>query len=199
MPGLDGFGTAGTPKSAPVAARRRGASLQPPGNGPLRQLRQPLFHQPDVLVDVRLHDGLLAGREEFFDRRLLGAHELSEESPLRKKLVDQDGADRVGLLVRLEVQQGVRHRPPHAHRLVRFAGVGGQDVLEDRFDGRGYVGVGDGGEVIVHGRSSPYHIGGYPRWRRSRPICPACSISWWAHHSSASNFVFANGCGCDTG
>ena len=79
------------------------------------------------------------------------ADELGEEAALGKKLVDQDGADRVRLLVRLEVEQVVRHGPPHAHRLVRLAGVGGDDVLEDRLDGLRHVGVGDGDEVVVHG------------------------------------------------
>src|SRR5215471_6698568 len=48
-------------------------------------------------------------------------------------------------------------------------------------------------------RPFPHHIAGYPRWRRSRPIWPACNISWWAHHSNARNFVVANGCRCGTG
>jgi hypothetical protein len=89
--------------------------------------------------------------------------------------VNEDGADRVRLLVRLEVEQGVRHRPPHARRLVRLAGVGGDDVLEDRLDRLWHVGVGDGDEVVVHGRSFHHPIGGYPSRRRSKPICPACS------------------------
>src|SRR5438045_1727147 len=29
---------------------------------------------------------------------------------------------------------------------------------------------------VGHDRSIPHHIGGYPRWRRSKPICPACII-----------------------
>jgi hypothetical protein len=35
-----------------------------------------------------------------------------------------------------------------AMSLVRFAGVSGEDVLEDRVDGLGHVGVGDGDEVV---------------------------------------------------
>ena len=46
-------------------------------------------------------------------------------------------------------------------RLVRLAGVSGDDVLEGRLDGLGHVGVGDGGEVVVHGRS-PYFAGSTP-------------------------------------
>jgi hypothetical protein len=64
---------------------------------------------------------------------------------------DHDRADRVGLLVRLEVEQGVGHRSPHAHGLVRFAGIGGKDVLKDRLGGLRHVGVEDGSEVVVHG------------------------------------------------
>src|ERR1700692_1187190 len=40
----------------------------------------------------------------------------------------------------------------HPDRLVHLAGVGGEDVLEDRLNGLGYVGVGDGDEVVVHGQ-----------------------------------------------
>ena len=150
------------PNPLPLQAAEEGPALQPPGGGALRQLRQPSLHQPDVLVDVRLHGRLLAGREQFFDGRLLGAHELSEEAALGEKLVDQDGADRVRLLVRLEVEQVVRHGPPHADRLVRLAGVGGDDVLEDRLDGLGHVGVGDGDEVVVHGCPFVAKAGGHP-------------------------------------
>ena len=48
------------------------------------------------------------------------------------------------------VPQFVRYRPPDAHRLVRFAGVGLKDVLESRFDGLGHVGVRNGNEVVVN-------------------------------------------------
>lgn len=52
--------------------------------------------------------------------------------------------------VGFEVQEGVRHRPPHTHGLVRFTGVSSHDMLEDRLDGLGHVGVGDSDEVVVH-------------------------------------------------
>ncbi len=109
------------------------------------------------------NDRLFAEREEFFDGRLLGADELSEEAPLGKKLVDQDGADRVGLLVGLEVQEVLRYGPPHADRLVRLAGVGGDGVLKDRLDGLGHVGFGDGNEVVVHGSFFLQQNGGHPQ------------------------------------
>src|SRR5262245_46755647 len=73
--------------------------------------------------------------------------------------MDQDGMGRIALLVRLEVEQGVRHRPPNARRLVGRADVGGYDVPEDRLDGLGHVGVGDGGELVVHGRVPPRVLG----------------------------------------
>src|SRR4051795_687294 len=57
--------------------------------------------------------------------------------------------------MRLEVDQIVRHRPPHAHRLVGFADVSHDDMLEDRLDGLGHVSVGDGGEVVMHRGSIP--------------------------------------------
>src|ERR1051326_7839580 len=79
----------------------------------------------------------------------------------------EDGSDRVRLLVRLEVEQVIRHGPPHARSLVRFAGVGGDDVLEDRLDGLRNLGFGDGDEVVIHGfcscgapRLSLFHHGG---------------------------------------
>jgi hypothetical protein len=68
-----------------------------------------LLHEPGVLVEVGAEGRLLARREQFFYERLLGADELSEEAALGEKLVNEDGADRVGLLVRLEVEQA---RPP---------------------------------------------------------------------------------------
>ena len=75
---------------------------------------------------------MLSRRQEVLDGRLLGADELGEEPPLGEELVDQDGPDRVRLLVRLVVEQVVGDRPPHAGRLVRLAGVGRDDVLEER-------------------------------------------------------------------
>ena len=48
-------------------------------------------------------------------------------------------------------ESGTAH---HADRLVRFAGVGGDDVLEDRFDGLRHVGVRDSDKVVVHGLAS---------------------------------------------
>jgi hypothetical protein len=129
-----------------VAAGEDGPALRPPGGGAPGQLRQPALRQPEVLLDVRLNDWLFPRRQQFFDWRLLGADELGKEAALGEELVDQDRADRVGLLVRLEVEQVVRHRPPHARRLVRFAGVGGQDMLENRLNGLRHVGVGDGGK-----------------------------------------------------
>ena len=41
---------------------------------------------------------------------------------------------------------------------------------EARLDGLGHFVVGDGDEVVVHDRSCHHQSGGYPRWRRSRPI-----------------------------
>lgn len=52
--------------------------IQPPGGGALRELRQSLLGQADILHDVRLDAGLLAGREEFFNGRLSGPDELIE-------------------------------------------------------------------------------------------------------------------------
>jgi hypothetical protein len=60
-----------------------------------------------------------------------------------------DRADRVQLLVRLEVEQAVGDRPPHAGHLVGLAGVGEDGVLEGRLDGLRHLGVGDGDEVVV--------------------------------------------------
>src|SRR6516164_4497673 len=48
--------------------------------------------EPEVLVEVRLHARLLASGEQFFDRRLLGPDELSEEAALGEDLVGQDRA-----------------------------------------------------------------------------------------------------------
>ena len=48
----------------------------------------------------------------------------------RALMVDHDRTDCVHLLVRLEVQQIVGDRAPHAGCLVGFTGVGGDEVLE---------------------------------------------------------------------
>jgi hypothetical protein len=84
----------------------------------------------------------------------------AKKRAIGEKLVGQDGADGVRLLVRLEVEQVVRHGPPDAHGLVRLADVGGDDVLEGGIDSLRHVGVGDGGEVVVHGclPASPQHL-----------------------------------------
>lgn len=138
-----------------------GSLFEPPRGCPGGELRQPLLCQTDVLVNVYLHVGLLADRQKLLHRRFLGADELSEEAPLGEKLVDQDGANRVGRLVRLEVEESVWHGPPHAHGFVRLAGIGGDDVLEDWLNRLGDFSVGDGDEVVVRGRllshpSRPY-------------------------------------------
>lgn len=96
------------PNALPLQAAEEGATLQPPSSGAVRKLRQPSPHQPNVLVDVRLNDGLLAGREQLFNGRFLRADELPEESALGKKLVDKNGADRICLLMRIEVEKIVR-------------------------------------------------------------------------------------------
>jgi hypothetical protein len=100
------------------------------------------------LLDVGVH--CCGGRQNVRSRWFGKAEELSEKAPLRQKLVNQDGSDRIRLLVRLEVEQVIRHGPPHAHRLVRFAGVGDDEVLENRLDRSRHFGVGDSGEFLVH-------------------------------------------------
>ena len=120
------------PDSLPFQPTEERHLRQPPLGGRLGKLRQPPLRQRDVPVQVGLDRGLIARRQQFFDGWLLGADELGEEPPLREDLVDQDGSDRVDLLVRLEVEEIVGDRPPHAGGLVRLAGVGGNEVLEQR-------------------------------------------------------------------
>src|SRR6202035_5116455 len=113
------------PRSPPLQTAEEWPDLKPPGGGALCQLWQPLLRQPDVLLDVRHHGRLLAGREQFLDVRLLCANGLGEEAALGGNVVGYGRANRVRLLVRLEVEPVVRYGPPDAHRLVRLAGVGG--------------------------------------------------------------------------
>src|SRR5262249_12838266 len=97
--------------------------------------------------------------------------------------MDQDGADRVGFLVRPEVEQVVRHRPPHAHRLVRLAGVGLEGVLEGRIDRLGHVGVGDGNVLVVHGRpfwAPPARQERSLRFLTPLPVRAVTCFSWMA-------------------
>jgi hypothetical protein len=73
-----------------------------------------LLHQPDVLIEVDADGRLLARREQFFDGRLLGADELSEEAALGEKLVNEDRADRVRLSCGLKSRRSsgtARHTP----------------------------------------------------------------------------------------
>ncbi len=88
--------------------------------------------------------------EQFFDGRLLDADELGEESPLREDLMVEDRTDRVHPFMRLEVQQIVGDRPPHAGGLVRLRGIGDNHVLEQRIGCLRNVLVRDGDEVLVH-------------------------------------------------
>ena len=99
-----------------ISPPKNGRSSSHHSGGRRRELRQPPPRQPDVPVDVGRHRRGLAGRQQVLDRRLLGADELGEEPPLREDLVGQDRPDRVRLLVRLEVEQVVGDRPPHARR-----------------------------------------------------------------------------------
>ena len=66
---------------------------------------------------------------------------------LRENLVDQDGSNRVDLLMRLEVQEFVWDRPPHAGGLVGLAGIGGDEVLEQRVSRLRDILVRDGDEM----------------------------------------------------
>jgi hypothetical protein len=122
------------PNPLPLQPTEEGTLLQPPRGRATGELRQPPPHEPEVLVDVRLRDGLFAGRQELFDRRLLCGDKLGEEAALREKLVNQDRANRVRLLVWFEVEDGICYGPLHAHGLVRFPHVGRDNVLEDRLD-----------------------------------------------------------------
>jgi hypothetical protein len=143
------------PYSLPLQAAEEGSLLEPPSGRATGKLREPSSHQPDVFVYVGLNGRLFAGRKQFFDGWLVGADELSEEPPLREKLVNNYGTDCVHLLMRLEVEKGVRHGSPHAHRLVRFAGIGLNEVLEDRLNGLRNLGIVDGDEVVVHEQIPP--------------------------------------------
>src|SRR5207247_6594740 len=50
-----------------------------------------------------------------------------------------------------DVCSSALHRPPHAHRLVRLAGVGHEQMLEDRLRGAGDLLVGDRDVLVAHG------------------------------------------------
>jgi hypothetical protein len=53
----------------------------------VRQLRQAALGQPDLPLDVCLDDRLFPRRQQFLDRRLLGADKSGEEAALGEKLV----------------------------------------------------------------------------------------------------------------
>lgn len=109
--------------SLSLQAAEEGTRFEPPRRSTVGELRKSFPAQRDVFVDVRLNDWMLSQRQQFFHRGLLCANELGKEAALGEKLVNHDRADWIGLLVRLEVYEIVWHGPPHAHRLVRLAGV----------------------------------------------------------------------------
>src|SRR5262249_8782016 len=119
---------------------------QPPLGAGRGKLRQPSLRQQDIPLQVRSDRRLLVRTQELLDERLLDADELGEEPALRQDLVDEDGPNRVRLLMRSEVEEVVRGRPPNARGLVGLAGVGRDDVLEERVwcERNDLVGNGDG-------------------------------------------------------
>ena len=48
------------------------------------------------------------------------------------------------------IEKAIRHGPPHADRLVRFADVGIHNVLKYRLDGLWNLNIGYGDEVVEH-------------------------------------------------
>ena len=95
--------------------------------------------------------GSVAVRQKLIDVRFHQASEFCKEATFGQELMHKDSSYRIGLLVRSKFQQIIRHGSPHSHGLVDLAGVGVDYVLEQRFDGQGHIGVGDGGVVVRHG------------------------------------------------
>src|SRR4051794_36796411 len=98
---------------------------------------------------------MVARREKFLDGWFMESDKLGEGPSLREDLVDQDGADRVDLLMRLEFQQVVGDHPPYAGGLIGLAGIGGDEMLEQWVSCLRHFLVRDGDEVVVH---APSHI-----------------------------------------
>src|SRR5262249_18778198 len=98
------------PDALPRQPAKERPTLKPPRRRPSGQLPQSPAQEPDVLVDVRLNDRVLARGQEFLDNRFLGADELGEESSFGQELMHEDGANRIGLLMRLEVEETIRRR-----------------------------------------------------------------------------------------
>src|SRR5262249_53709482 len=92
-------------------------------------------------------------RQELIDRRLLRADELGEKAALGQELVHKDRADGIALLVRPEVEEMVRHSPPHRGGLIRLAGVSLDDMPEGWGGGSRDLAIRDSDPVVVHRRS----------------------------------------------
>src|SRR4029077_19505880 len=75
------------PNRVPLQAAEEGTAFQPPRGRAGDKLRQPPPRQPDVLVEVRLHDRPLARGKKLLDGRLLRADERGEEAALGEDLM----------------------------------------------------------------------------------------------------------------
>src|SRR5262249_8089817 len=103
------------------------------------------------LIDIGGDGWRVARWQKLIGRRFLGADELSEEAALGEELVDQNRADRIRLLVRTELEAGIRHGSPHAGRFVSLPCGGVDNGLPLRLDGARRFVLRNGNEVVVHG------------------------------------------------
>jgi hypothetical protein len=84
---------------------------QPPFGGRLGKLRRSPLRQRDVAIQVGLDCWMVACGEQLFDGWFLDTDELGEEPPFGEDLVDEDGTDRVHLIVGLKVEKIIWDRP----------------------------------------------------------------------------------------
>jgi hypothetical protein len=159
-PGLDlGAVVAGvedTPPEDPDALTgevvEEGTLGEPPRRCVGGELREAEFAEVDVFFDVGGDGRRVTGWEKLVSWGFLGANELGEEAAFGEELVGEDRADRVYFFLGAEVEAVVWNGTPHAGGLVALADVGVDDMLPLRLGGSRNFSVGDGGEVVVHGK-----------------------------------------------
>src|SRR5579864_8330728 len=83
------------------------------------------------------------------------ADEFGKETPLRKKLVLHDLQHGGGTLRRLESHVFRRELAPYAHYLAGFAGIGIEQMLEDRIGGAWHLRFRNRGIFVLHGHDCP--------------------------------------------
>src|SRR6185312_14857695 len=156
------------PYSLPANIKER-HHFQPPGFVPSRHSLQPWLAQLFIPL-AETGWGKLLGHQSARLGFTGKANEFGKKPSLGKQLVFHDVQHAAGALRWLERHVLRTKRAPHAHHLARFAGVGIQQVLEDRVSSTGHRRLRDRGVFILH-----WHVR-FPPAGLPRETYPAIAI-----------------------